>query len=40
MFITIGKLKKKMLIPLLIPIFYIIRHVLLEKIEENKIIFL
>ena len=36
MFITIGKLKKKMLISLLIPIFYIIRHVLLEKIEGNK----
>ena len=40
MFITLGQLSKKMLIPLLIPIVYTIRHILLkltDDLEENSI---
>ena len=40
MFITLGQLSKKMLIPLLIPIVYTIRHLLLkltDDLEENSI---
>lgn len=40
MFISLGELSKKMIIPILIPIFYIVRHILLEetnKIKENSI---
>ena len=35
MFISLGHLSKKMIIPLSIPIFYSLRHYILEKFDEN-----
>ena len=36
MFISLGYFSKKMLIPLLIPLIYIIRHTLSKKLEEEE----
>ena len=35
MFISLGYLSLKMIIPLLIPVFYSIRHYLLEEFDKN-----